>query len=128
MAAVAAAHDGLVGSASPTYRQCTRSRLLICGTGWNVTGPVPAVSRSLSGSVVQYRYQVRECVPRPRSTFGSAQLSTVPPPGMRGFSALWYLPGGAAAVAVVAAYAGNKAARTTRTDTQVTYLTTRVIG
>jgi hypothetical protein len=44
-------------------------------------------------------------------------------------SALWYLPGGAAGAAVDGAtYAGNRAAKTTRTDTRETYVTTRVIG
>src|SRR3954451_2140171 len=113
MAAPGAAHDGGVRSASPTYRQCTRSRLVIVGTGWKVTGPLPAVSRSLSGSVVQYMYQVRACVPTPRTTVGSAQLSTVPRPGMAGASGLWYVARGVTDRAAAAPAAGRAASART---------------
>ena len=54
-----------------------------------MTGRLPAVSRSLSGSVVQYMYQVCANLPRPRRTVGSAQLSTVPLPRTFGASGLW---------------------------------------
>src|SRR3954447_15144860 len=88
------------------------------GTGWNVGSPVPEESPSLSGSVVQYMYQLRDSSARPRMTVGSAQLSTVPallpPGGIPRASGLWYEPGGGAAWLAAAAETGRSAAATSR--------------
>jgi hypothetical protein len=86
--AAGSAHEGRDGNASPTYFQLTRSVLTNIGIGWNSGAPAGAVSASLSGSVVQYMYQRRRSSPRPRSTAGSAQLSTTSPPATEGFSGL----------------------------------------
>jgi hypothetical protein len=109
------------------------------GSAWKVTGPLPAVSRSSSGSVVQYMYHRRACAPRPRTTVGSAQLSTVPRPRTVGARGLWYVARGTtgrvadAAVPVepaepARATVGEKAPSRRIADSRgVTYLTTRVM-
>jgi hypothetical protein len=47
----------VLGKASPTYSQFTRSSDRIVGMRWKTSSPAASRSSSLSGSVVQYMYQ-----------------------------------------------------------------------